>query len=455
MGRRSLALLGAAMALALNACGEQPEHGISEPAFAPPIPPSPTSCNFDLIKSGINAYFAQPLQGTVQVLKDQMQVEWNTSGHESQTRNLGFDIMREISLAANSGTAQGTPADGSALTNADLRCMFFDLLDLNKFPTFPLDFTDALTPSSGGAYYVRGGSSDSTPNVVASDAQGIISAIAPSPSWTGSMSGARALIFGEPIPASFAGYKGYDWVVLPTDVTFNPQAAVGLCFNDARDFAEEGVPISTSTTSMVLESSVGVLAYDGALATTICSSTKSLALLGGEARPHGPFERLARFTFGLLRPQSLYASAMVATTTTIGKVSGVKSTFLKLEVPSVASKWQKLPPSRPKVNVNFTVEIEAIATDDNGKLVPALGVCYKLTGTTNSGTPQQAQLLGDHNCGSGSDPSSLTTLVSGKAIATITAKATQKGGLIITASGNVVDRAGTVQTLTSKANVIP
>jgi hypothetical protein len=45
--------------------------------------------------------------------------------------------------------------------------------------------------------------------------------------------------------------------------------------------------------------------------------------------------------------------------------------------------------------------------------------------------------------------------VSGKAIATITAKATQTGGLIITASGNVVDRTGTLATLKSKANVIP
>jgi hypothetical protein len=245
----------------------------------------------------------------------------------------------------------------------------------------------------------------------------------------------RVLVYGHPITG------GYDWAVIRPNATFDPFAVVALCNVEATVF------------SMVQESNVGALPFDSATAANICLASPSVSFL---EQQHGPFalvSRMVRFGASLLSPSPVYAATMY-TLSVGGGTKSTRSRFTRLDVESVASKWLQAPPSSVKVNTPFTVRIEA-TTKDGNKTVPALGVCYTVIGGANNGTPGVAQLTGAHNCGQGTAPSSVTTLVDGKAIATLVVTATQTGTLITTASGVVLGRGGTVGSLTARTKVIP
>jgi hypothetical protein len=451
MSNRILACLAVSLGMTLAACTDR-QQVPSGPQFASMLPVS-NACDFNVLNSLISSVFDPPVSQTVQNLKQAME---NAGAQSATARERGYDIMVEIGKASRSGSPPD-PSDGRDLTVGLIRCMF-NATSATEFPNFPdptiYDFAAALNWSTGGGYWIRGGASDSETPALARSGTSNVSGIAPPappttlvaykwrnttlpPAARDGILDERVLVYGHPITG------GYDWAMIRPNATFDPFAVVALCNIDATTF------------TMVQESSVGALPFDSATATNICSASPSVSFL---EQQHGPFalvSRMVRFGASLLSPSPVYAATMLATASIGGGTKATRSRFTNLEVASVASKWLQAPPSRAKVNTPFTVTIEATTKDAQNKTVPALGVCYTVIGGANNGTPAQPQLTGAHNCGSGTAPSSVTTLVDGKAIATLVVTATQTGNLITNASGVVLGRAGTVAGLTARTNVIP
>ncbi len=449
MSDRFLACLAVSLGITLAACTDRQQLP-SGPQFASTLPVS-NACNFTVMNSLISSVFDPPQSQSVQNLKQAME---NAGAQSATARERGFDIMVEIGKASRSGSPPD-PSEGRDLTVALIRCMY-NATSATEFPNFPdptiYNFAAALNWSAGGGYWVRGGSSDpQTAPALARSGTSIASGVAPPappttpvtynwrntaipPAARNGILDERVLIYGYPVTG------GYDWSQIRPLATENPGAVIALCAVDASLF------------TMIEESNVGALPFDSATAANICSASPSVSFLEQE---HGPFalvSRLARLGADLLAPAPLHATTLVLQG--VGGTRSGRSKFTILEVDSVTSKWLQAPPSRVKVSAPFTVKIEA-TTKDGNKTIPALGVCYMVIGGTNNGTPTEPQLTGDHNCGPGTAPSSVTTLVGGKAIATLVVTATKSGNLIISASGVVLGRGGNVASLTARTNVIP
>jgi len=450
MSHRLLACLAISSGITLAACTDQ-QQDPSAPQFVSVLPAS-NVCDFNAFSSLISSYFSPPQKQIVQALEQQMEA---AGANTPTARDKGYDIMVEIGKASRS--AAPPPSVGADLTVGLIRCMF-DATDADEFPAFPdptvYNFEGALTFATGGGYWVRGGSSDPlTEPALGKIGSSNVSGMGPpafpttpiSYKWDNTTSppaardgilDERVLIYGHPVTG------GYDWAMIRPNVTFNPFAVVALCNVDA------------STFTMVQESDVGALPFDETTANSICSAPLSVSLL---ERDHGPFALLARLTragAGLLHPQPLYSATALAISSVGGTKIGGKSKYSTLEVENVASSWATAPPAKVKVNTPFTVKIKATTREGN-KTIPALGVCYRVIGGANNGTPQQPQLVGTHTCGDGTFPTAVTTLVAGEAIATLEVSATQTGTLVISASGVVLARDGIVASLTARTKVIP
>jgi hypothetical protein len=223
-------------ALGLAACGgDQPQQ-------QSPIPPNlvtntTNNCAPNVFPSLISGYFAQPQQAIASGYKDAM---LNALPNDAPTaRTNGFNLMREIAIAAKAGAANFSA--GSDLTRETLKCIF-NVNDTNVVKGFAtLSFVDPLKHAAGGGYDVRAGLDDDeapvfglNPTNTAEYLSGV--SVPPPPplaaayTWTG-ISSERVLIYGFPVGTNIA----YDWSAIPRRATFNPGAIVGLCVADGTE----------------------------------------------------------------------------------------------------------------------------------------------------------------------------------------------------------------------------
>jgi hypothetical protein len=387
MNRRLFGLAATlAVAVFAAACGDTPSTApqAGDPSFAKA--PSPNACVFSgnpSLPNASNAYFTvSGDKNTASALINGIQAGFEASGFASATaKEKGFDLLSLAGKVSRAGTGS-SPADGAALVRQTIQCMF-DVEDNNDnaseaffgWPTVDqFDFATALTPSAGGALYVRGGTADSaTYPVIAHGSTGNISAIAPAgtATWPGTLSN-RALIYGEPV------IGGYDWKLIPRATTFAPSAVVALC--------QAAQPDGFEDDEMVHQESVGVLGFVGAQAATMCGKTASVALREGPLSSFALVGRLARFADRLLAPQPLYASSVLRSSTIGGSASGAKGDpFTSERLPDVNLTFDSpgvQPPANVKVNTRFSLEVNV--STPGGE--PAGGITVTLSPETNNGT---------------------------------------------------------------------
>jgi len=436
MGRLLLLTLAAAATAAIVGCTDQQQETPSGPQFAPKPPPPPTACDFSLLSSTLNTYLASPLQQRAQDTLTAMQA---TNAGSTARENYGFGLLRIISLASNGKTAQGTAHDGSNAVNATLRCTYDLPNQPAKVPGFPLNFDNALSPTSGGAFFVRGGTNDTEDLALAGDAAGSISGITPpSGTWAGYLNQHRILLYGQPIPAQGGGYLGYDWPTqIPADVN-TAGLVVALCFDSDRD------PVTITDASMVFESNVGALAYNSALAATMCSGTVDHALRTGS---FGLMQRFASFASRVLAPEPLHAATVLATKTTVTGSKGGASQFTPEDVTSsdltITIPVQPRAGSTVRRGQTFNVEVDVTTNLTPPSLA---GACVTLTGRQNNGTFNFFKNNGTPPAGCGSAQQA-------GAITDNTGKAVFQGGVIPTQTGTVTLVAN-VQVIGRSANGI-
>ena len=454
-----------AVSLALGACEQQPQTPMG-PDFVTSSTPSTGPCDFGAIKSFITTYFASQDQILTQGLKGEMQTASEAS-NTAVTRERGFDILREVSRVTNNNTRQGTAADGAKLTNSVLLCMQLGY----TATTVPAEagLTSALTPNTGGAYYVRAGLGDggahapdaTTELIAATGTAGStspwtrLSVLAPAsgfawrntavaPARNGILD-ERVLVYGYPVTG------GQEWALIRSDASFNPYAVVTVC------------DVGDDPTLMIQESGVGVLAFN--LETANCDlTTKTLSMRQSGTGAFALLDRLARFTGTMLRPSTLSATALTTRTGGSGTVTGAKSQFTKKLVGTGGLDWSVKPAAT--IPLLKPAAIEVRVTTDNGT-IGVNGACVTFTGYNNNG--QKTSLSGTGSTGATCnpdntvDPSIRTTfktvgVESNAGYAKVIVVPTKAGGLTITASaGQTIQfRNGVILgTPSAKTNVSP
>jgi hypothetical protein len=386
MNRRPFGLAAAlALAVFAAACDETPPTAPAAdgPSFShnQSAPTSPNACVFTgnpSLSSASNDYFSvRSERRAASDLIAAMQAGFTASSF-SGARDKGFDLLSMIGNASRTGTGSSAAAGALAVRMA-VQCMFdVDAGISGDFAGWPtdnqFDFAAALTPSSGGALYVRGGGADAAAAVVAHGTLGNISGIAPAGAntWAGTL-GNRVLIYGEPVTG------GYDWKLIPRATSFSPSAVVALCAAVQPDgFDDE---------DMVRQASVGVLGFVATEAETICGQEPSVSLRGGPLGTLALLARLVRFADRVLAPQPLYASAVLRTSTIGGSASGAKGDpFTSLSLPTAKLSFNNpgvQPSATIKVNTRFSLVVN-VATPDGE---PAGGLTVTLASATNNGTP--------------------------------------------------------------------
>lgn len=450
MRRRLLSMVALAAVLTLGACSEQQQKTATGPEFAGGPPPGPTDCDFSLVRTLVNSYFTSPLQQDAKSLEQQMETAGSRSSDAIQR---GFDIMTLIGRTSREGTPSTTV--GSNLTKALMRCMFV-VGNTTDFPGFPndFDFAPALTELTGGAYYVRGGSGDATSTVVATDFSGTtgtspnnVSAVAPAgiATWPGiladnDLSGDRALFYGSVVSTS---PLVYDWKTMPPNTSFGSSGAlVGVCDGNV------------GSSALVNESSVGFLPY--ASADGICAADQPVAMVESGWGPLALMRRAAHWSAELLTPQALQAT-VVGKTGSGGTSTGFKSKFKtsSLTSPLTVKFAAGAPPSKVKLNTPFTATVTVTGPADPGFPSAVLNGCVYMTGANNNGTP--TQLLGDTDpkCDPPPTPGALSAVTGAGGVASLSARVTKNGGLLLTATVKVIDRPAVTGVATAKTNVGP
>jgi hypothetical protein len=224
MNRRFGSLAALAGVLIAVACSESANTPTDLPSFAKAVG---TGCSFSDMNWSIVHYFSSNTQQkTVKSLQSDMSGYWAANDVVS-TRNVGYDILREIATAADSGWVKLVSA-GSNLTNQVTACMFFSAAELPA--DWPHDYSTELSAGASGAFGVRGGPSDATTAVLARGT--------PPMSGIGTQDGAtwpqslspvpapsRVLFYGRPA----AELGAYEWKAIPANATFDPSLIVGLC----------------------------------------------------------------------------------------------------------------------------------------------------------------------------------------------------------------------------------
>jgi hypothetical protein len=455
-----------AVSLAIGACEQQPQAPLG-PDFATTAKPTTGPCDFGVIKSLITTYFASQDQTLTQGLKDEMQTA-SLASNTAVTRERGFDILREVARVTNLNTRQGTAADGAKLTNAVLLCMELGYTTSTVPPVDSL--AKALTPTTGGAYYVRGGlgdgathAADATSELVAAtgtagSASGWmrLSVLAPASGFTwrntavapdprNGILDERVLVYGYKVT------DGQEWAVIRSDATFNPYAVVTLC--NAGD----------DETLMIEESNVGVLAFNAEEAN--CDlTTKNLSVRRSGSGAFALLDRLTHFAITMIRPSTLSATALATAKSGTGTVTGAKSKFVHRLVPTGALDWSVKPAATIRLLKPTVIEVR-VTTDNSATGVN--GTCVTFQGFNNNG--QKTSLSGPGstkatcNADFPNDPSILTTFKtigteSKAGYAQVIIVPTKAGTLTITGTaGQTIQlRAGVITgTPTVKVNVKP
>jgi hypothetical protein len=274
-------------------------------------------------------------------LISEMEAAYNaTPRNVSLARSKGYELLTLVGLVSRQNTGS-SPEVGELLTKQSFNCMYEtgpNGADAAGFAGWPddahYDFSAALTPGIGGAYYVKGGSSVSPAignlaslNTPSQPAAGNVSAIAPpfGDQWSEVLSqvaGNTVLFFGNTVT------DGYDWKVQPRNASFSPYALVALCPGVNGGQVYDGA-------DMVFQESVGVVGFEEV--GTLCSINPAPPF-AGLYHPGGVFAALGRVfhsTGQWFSPQPLHAS-LVTTATIGGKVSGAKADEFTFEnVPTV------------------------------------------------------------------------------------------------------------------------
>jgi hypothetical protein len=452
MGTRSI-VASLALAAAITACSEPQE---SESVAGPSLgarPTDPAACDPNSLNSLISGYFPGNTGSNAKTFKDALVA----AGPETSAGiSAGYSVLQEIGKLSRSMAVDG--AAGSGLAKGIIKCMFNAK---NFTPTFPNDsiynFARALDAGSGGAFYIRGaGYNNSLVQGAIDGSSGddanILSGVMPlSGTWTdvldsNTISYGKALIYGYQTKAD---PLEYEWATIPPAAKFDPQLVVAIC--DGAD----------SVTSMIHESSIGVLAYQPA--STICTTAPVAVTLRDTGwGPRALAARLARVVVDAVRPQPLQAAMLKSGTG--GTATTFKSKFSKKGVTSVALTFTTKPPSTIKLGATVTAEVRATTLVD-AVTTGVNGVCVYLRGTNNNG--QGTSLTGSHDqrCDVIAEAVDAYTSTKGSSagFASFSFKATKTGGLIIRASstdaaGNtgVIGRDGqTFGTDFVKANVKP
>jgi hypothetical protein len=466
--RRATRMLLATVMLA-TACGEQSpdRESVTGPDFKPTPPPPPTVCDFSGLSTLIRGYFPGSLATPIVNIKDLMAAQG--AGTEG-ARDYGFVIMDSVGSLSRQDAVTTDPDAGARLTIGLIYCMFNDAASFTYPTTALADFTAALTEANGGSYYVRGGGDSTDPEGRTGPVLGIdfaqpvnlsgVEPVAPF-SWSTVLAGngaseGRALIYGYLVTAS---PLEYEWSTVPSNTLFNPGAVVAVC-----DGSE------ATTTDMIQESGIGVLAY---APTALCSAGQSLTLIDTGWGPRALASRLARVVVDAVSPAPLQA----ATVTTVGKLVGgtattFKSKFKTKGVTSVTLAFAPKPTSPIKLD-DFTnpVTVRAATTAAlNNPSVGVNGVCIYLTGSNNNGANTALTGTGDgEGCAApvagGVVSKTKSKIVNGvltAGYADFTFGVNKTGGLVLTASSTdgqttgVLGRDGqTFINATAKLNVKP
>lgn len=274
MGVRHTASL-ALLAAALTACSDQQPSNQTptEPRFAAAAKPA-SGCDFNAVQQAVNAEFTGQTDVAVSKLVTDMK-NYQGAGDVSNATFVGYQILDSL---ANPGRKQGTPAAGSTLAIALLKCMQIG------GATIPASFTGPLGDTTG-AFGVRG--------LTAADAEGLLShdgiweivpqagqtwrtitttgaGVADSVAHTilvyGNVSSLTQTQFTNDTPLSSV----YDWATIPI-ATFSPGVVVGECSGDLgyiqHNPASSGgevlgfVPLScTGSTALLMQSTPRTLA---------------------------------------------------------------------------------------------------------------------------------------------------------------------------------------------------
>ncbi|MBI1967556.1 MAG: prealbumin-like fold domain-containing protein [Gemmatimonadetes bacterium] len=367
MGRRAVSLLAGVAWLATAGCSEQRE--VSPAAPLSTLTTTVPACDFESLSPLVTSYFRnnEDFKELVPSLISQMEA---AGAWTAVARDRGFDVLALVSRTVANGNG-GPVADGSALINGLLACMFNDPAEL---PTvFPEDFTAAIDPAVHGAFEVRGGANEplSAPVYARPGLPATFSGVAPPQgvTWPTILSGvpapSRLLVYGKPGSTS----DSYDWKVVPRNATFNPAAIVALC-----------VDPQVNSTSMLQEENVGLLTFEDAyfLDPNTCSPVASLGW--------NPLQ-FARRLFGV---RALWAATALNPGGLGGSTGGIDSEFqpFDLQAPGPGGEVGgvtlsfTVQPSDTRVNQTIAPAVQVLATS-NG--VPVGGVQISLIAVDNNG----------------------------------------------------------------------
>jgi hypothetical protein len=394
--------LAAATAVVVMAC-DQPR--VSEPADSQdPISAvvTSTACLFtgnpSLSKAASTYFTLKAEQDTASDLITQIQTAYNASPRNTAVaKDKTYDLLALVGRASRRGNGSSAD-DGEDLVKLAINCGFSqDLGNVNEFPDYPngdrWDFSKALTPLAGGAFYVRGGANDPNTGPVIGNvagangvvtAAGNISGLIPPAglNWRNSTTppaardgilDQRVLIYGEPTLDGMS-ISGYDWKLVSRNTQFTPRAVVALCpaANGGQAYNDD---------DMVHQEGVGVIGFqdDGS---TICGTIRPIAMDGGRAG-FGVINRLVEFARAAFSAEPL--SAAVATTNLTGGVRGAKGDkFNDQTVSTVKLEFtEDMPKTKIKVNTgrfNLTVKVSTPPEPVGGEEI-------SLQFFNNNGTP--------------------------------------------------------------------
>ena len=401
MGIRKLAPLLIAGVLVSACSEEQQTESVTGPLSAA-RPTDPSACDPNSLNSLITGYFPGNTSTPIKSLKDAMIAA--TTG--AAKRDEGFEILDSIGSLSRNQSYTVDPADGSALAQGVIKCMFDAGQFSPDFPTDPIyDFAPALTPATGGAFYVRGGTSGGVDTVVGAlitplgGGQDItvLSGVAPPPpaelgapqlTWAQILadsnpgSEGRVLLYGYPVSEP-ADPLEYEWATIPPAAVFSPGAIVAVCDDN------------TALDAMVHESNVGMLQYSSG--NPICGSSISVVLKETGWGPRALAARLARVLVSSLTPSTLQAAVVVGFKGgSGGTVTTVKSTFKTEQVDTITLEFLTALPKTIYISkMPYPVRVRATAVVD-GEETGVNGTCVYLTGANNNGN--FLELSGNHEC---------------------------------------------------------
>jgi len=350
MGGRHLALLAAILAgAAVGACGDNQQQTPTGPLASTGAAPPNSGCDFQAAAQAVGPEFTTSRTDISALVRAMKSYAGNSD--VSNATAVGYQILDSV---AHSGRKQGTPAAGSTLVIALLKCM-----ELGG-ATIPASFIGPLGDTTG-SFGVRGRS--------ATDAQGLLSHDGV---WTVETPGSNTwrsitstganladsvkhtvLAFGN--VGSSSGFTNdqllstvYEWATIPI-ATFSPGAIVGQCTGDL------GYIQHNAVSGLNAE----VLGFVPAL------FTGATAFLQ-EREPRTFVERIGR----LLSPKPAYAAAVLA-----GGSGGQRGSL---------SPFGKTDPGA--VNLNLASQPSKAGNQVGKLLVDAKGKPLAVSSTSNGGT---------------------------------------------------------------------